>query len=203
MLKKFRDWLTSGSTTIPILENGPQLKLSQRTQLSKTHLVLDDGNVLELAVGRDKDVETMLAVQRACYNGETPWNEAALHHELKRNTNALYIVIKRFSEPIGFIGAWLVEKEAHITNVAVVPSFQKKGIASWMIRELERISTFEGMDILSLEVRVSNEKAQRLYRELGFKEGRIKKYYYSSDHEDALEMSKKLVRNEGAGFEEV
>lgn len=203
MLKKFRDWLINGSTTIPILENEPHLKLSQRTKLSQTHLVLGDGNVLELAVGRDKDVETLLAVQKACYNGEMPWNAAALHHELKRNTNALYIVIKRFSEPIGFIGAWLVEKEAHITNVAVVPSFQKKGIASWMIRELERISTLEGMDILSLEVRVSNEKAQRLYRELGFKDGRIKKYYYSSDHEDALEMSKKLERNEGAGFEEI
>lgn len=188
---------------MPVLENGQQVKLSQRTQLSQSHLVLDDGDVLEVSVGRDEDVETLLAVQTACYNGETPWNAAALHHELKRNTNALYVVIRRFSEPVGFIGAWLVEKEAHITNVAVVPSFQKKGIASWMIQELERISILEGMDILSLEVRVSNEKAQRLYRELGFNDGRIKKYYYSSDHEDALEMSKKLGRNEAAGFEEI
>ena len=203
MLKKFRGWLTSGSTTIPVLENGQQLKLSQRTKLSQSHFVLDDGNVLEPIVGSDKDVEALLAVQKACYNGETPWNAAALHHELKRNTNALYIVIRRFSEPVGFIGAWLVEKEAHITNVAVIPSFQKKGVASWMIRELERISVHEGMDILSLEVRMSNVKAQRLYRELGFKDGKIKKFYYSSDHEDALEMSKKLVRNEGARFESV
>ena len=64
MLKKFRDWLTSGSTTIPVLENGQQLKLSQRTKLSQSHFVLDDGNVLEPIVGSDKDVEALLAVQR-------------------------------------------------------------------------------------------------------------------------------------------
>ncbi|MFL2133431.1 ribosomal protein S18-alanine N-acetyltransferase [Desemzia sp. FAM 24101] len=201
MLKKFRDWLTSGVSTVSISETIPKTKVSHRIQLSQSHLILGDGAMFETAIGEDRDVETLLAIQTACYNGETPWNASALHHELKRNTNALYIVIRQISKPVAFIGAWLVEKEAHITNVAVVPEFQRKGIATWMIQELERISAAEGMEVLSLEVRVSNEKAQRLYHQLGFSEGKVKKFYYSNDHEDALEMSKQLVKSEVASLE--
>lgn len=201
MLKKFRDWLTNEISTVSISETIPKNKISQRTQLSQSHIILDDGSMFETAIGKDEDVETLLAIQTACYDGETPWNASALHHELKRNTNALYIIIRQFTKPVAFIGAWLVEKEAHITNIAVIPEFQQKGLATWMIEELERISTREEMGILSLEVRVSNTKAQRLYRQLGFIDGKVKRFYYSNDHEDALEMSKQLVRSEVVNFE--
>lgn len=201
MLKKFRDWLTSGVDAVSISETVPKKKVSQRVHLGQSHLILDDGSMFEITIGEDEDTETLLSIQTACYNGETPWNASALHHELKRNTNALYIVVRQLTKPVAFIGAWLVEKEAHITNVAVVPEFQQKGIATWLIQELERISIIEDMRILSLEVRVSNTKAQRLYHQLGFEEGKVKRFYYSNDHEDALEMSKQLVKSEVASFE--
>ena len=50
------------------------------------------------------------------------------------------------------------------------------------------------MKKLSLEVRVSNKQAQKLYLKLGFKKLEIKKGYYAGDHEDALEMSLSLLR---------
>lgn len=201
MLKKFRDWLTSGVDAVSISETIPKKKISQRVHLSQSHLFLDDDSMFEITIGEDQDTETLLAIQTACYNGKTPWNASALHHELKRNTNALYIVVRQLAKPVGFIGAWLVEKEAHITNLAVVPEFQQKGIATWLIQELERISIMEDMNLLSLEVRVSNTKAQRLYHQLEFKEGKVKRFYYSNNKEDALEMSKQLVKSEVPSFE--
>lgn len=192
MLKKFREWLINDGSTSLSQTPIPQ-KLSQRVQLSQSHLIQDDGTFFEATIGTIDDTDALLAVQRACYHGETPWDAAALYHELKRNTNAFYIVIRQMERPVGFIGAWLVEKEAHITNVAVVPKFQQHGIATWMINELERVSIEQGMEVLSLEVRMSNAKAQRLYRKLGFKDGKIKRFYYSNDHEDALEMSLDLT----------
>lgn len=201
MLKKFRDWLTSGVDAVSISETIPKKKISQRVHLSQSHLFLDDDSMFEITIGEDQDTETLLAIQTACYNGKTPWNASALHHELKRNTNALYIVVRQLAKPVGFIGAWLVEKEAHITNLAVVPEFQQKGIATWLIQELERISITEDMNLLSLEVRVSNTKAQRLYHQLEFKEGKVKRFYYSNNQEDALEMSKQLVKSEVPSFE--
>lgn len=189
MLKKFREWLTNEGNTASVSKVAIPQKLSQRVRLSQSHFIQDDGTLFEATIGNDADTRALLTIQKACYNGETPWDASALHHELKRNTNALYIVVRQMETPVGFIGAWLVEKEAHITNIAVVPRYQQLGIATWMIRELERLSLEQGMEILSLEVRVSNEKAQRLYRKLGFKDGKVKRFYYSNDHEDALEMS--------------
>lgn len=187
MLRKFKEWLTNENSTLT--DSPTPNKVSQRVRLSQSHFLHEDGTLFEAKIGTDEDTSTLLTIQKACYDGETPWDAAALHHELKRNTNAFYIVIRQLERPVAFIGAWLVEKEAHITNVAVVPQFQRKGIATWLINELSRISAEQGMDVLSLEVRTSNEKAQHLYHNLGFTDGNIKRFYYSNNHEDALEMS--------------
>lgn len=192
MLRKFKEWLTNENSTLSVSPTQIPQKVSQRVRLSQSHILHEDGTLFEANIGTDEDTTALLTVQKACYNGETPWDAAALHHELKRNTNAFYIVIRQLERPVAFIGAWLVEKEAHITNVAVVPQFQRKGIATWLINELSHISADQGMDILSLEVRISNEKAQHLYRKLGFADGKIKRFYYSNNHEDALEMSLSL-----------
>lgn len=195
MLKKFKEWLIgevpSGSSAV-----AANKRLAERVELSESQLLIAEKHLLQVLVASHEHVQDMLTIQAKCYNGKTPWNAAALQHELKRNTRAFYILLKHETLPVAFIGAWLVEGEAHITNVAVIPDYQGMGIATWLIHELERLSILEQMKVLSLEVRVSNEKAKRLYRKLGFVDGQIKRGYYSSNLEDALEMSKPLVRVE-------
>ncbi len=43
-------------------------------------------------------------------------------------------------------------------------------------------------DKVTLEVRVSNTRAQKLYRDIGFIDNGLKKDYYYNDREDALNM---------------
>jgi ribosomal-protein-alanine N-acetyltransferase len=45
-----------------------------------------------------------------------------------------------------------------------------------------------GAHSMTLEVRVSNEIAQKLYRKFGFLNGGIRKRYYTDNYEDALVM---------------
>ncbi|MDN6625728.1 MAG: ribosomal protein S18-alanine N-acetyltransferase [Pisciglobus halotolerans] len=194
MLKKFKEWLTNelidGSFT-----TRDHSRLADRVKLNREQIELTDGSILRASLALKEAVQPMLLIQAKCYNGEIPWNASALHYEVEKNPNAVYIIVKEDWLPVGFIGAWLIEGEAHITNVAIIPDYQRLGIATWLIGEIEEISRQEKMNVLSLEVRVSNKKAQQLYDKLGFKQGRIKKGYYSSNHEDALEMSKKIKQD--------
>jgi ribosomal-protein-alanine N-acetyltransferase len=82
--------------------------------------------------------------------------------------------------------------DAHITNIAIIPDYQGKGIGSFLIGEMERYARKNKCDRLTLEVRLGNRDAQRLYRTLGFVSQAIKTAYYTEGNEDALDMVKFL-----------
>ncbi|MER2173062.1 MAG: ribosomal protein S18-alanine N-acetyltransferase [Carnobacterium sp.] len=192
MLKKFKQWFINEEVITLTNQMDSNKKLAKRAQLENRTFQLDDGSLLHTSIGSEADISAILKIETLCYNGKTPWNKKALEHEIKTNTRSIYLIVRKSNQAIGFIGAWLVDEEAHVTNVAVIPAHQKQGIATFLISELQTISQYEGMKKMSLEVRVSNENAQRLYSKLGFKKGKIKKAYYTGDREDALEMSKPL-----------
>ncbi|MER2226167.1 MAG: ribosomal protein S18-alanine N-acetyltransferase [Carnobacterium sp.] len=192
MLKKFKQWFINEDVITLTNQMGSNKKLAKRAQLENKIFQLDDGSLLQASIGSETDISDILKIETLCYNGKTPWNKKALEHEIKTNTRSIYLIVRKSNQAIGFIGAWLVDEEAHVTNVAVIPAHQKQGIATFLISELQTISQHEGMKRMSLEVRVSNETAQRLYSKIGFEKGKIKKAYYTGDREDALEMSKPL-----------
>ena len=89
---------------------------------------------------------------------------------------------------VGFCGVWLVIDAAQITNVAVVESVRGQGVGEGLMREAMHIAKEANLDVMSLEVRISNAVAQNLYRKLGFQDGGIRKGYYTDNQEDALVM---------------
>jgi ribosomal-protein-alanine N-acetyltransferase len=89
---------------------------------------------------------------------------------------------------IGYAGLWLMTDEAHITTIAVDPDFQGNGIGELLVLALIDRAKQIGARWLTLEVRVSNEVAQRLYEKYTFKEMGIRRRYYSDNGEDALVM---------------
>jgi [ribosomal protein S18]-alanine N-acetyltransferase len=89
---------------------------------------------------------------------------------------------------VGYAGLWLMTDEAHITTIAVDPDFQGNGIGELLLVSLIDRAQQIGGRWLTLEVRVSNDVAQRLYEKYTFKEMGIRRRYYSDNGEDALVM---------------
>jgi ribosomal-protein-alanine N-acetyltransferase len=89
---------------------------------------------------------------------------------------------------VGYAGLWLMVDEAHITTIAVHPRFQGRGIGELLLLGLTDHAIGIGAKWLTLEVRISNEVAQALYRKYTFKEMGVRKGYYSDNREDALVM---------------
>ncbi len=132
------------------------------------------------------DVDAVYAIELATF--PTPWTLDSFHYEMRENQYAHYIVAEDETEIIGFCGMWLVIDAAQITNVAVVESARGKGIGEALMKEAIRVAREAEMEVMSLEVRVTNVVAQNLYRKLGFQNGGIRKGYYTDNGEDALVM---------------
>lgn len=133
------------------------------------------------------DVKAVHAIELATF--PTPWTLDSFYYEMTENQYAHYLIAENEAgEIIGFCGVWLVIDAAQITNVAVVDSVRGQGIGEGLMREAMRVAKEANMDVMSLEVRVTNTVAQNLYRKLGFQDGGIRKGYYTDNQEDALVM---------------
>lgn len=79
-----------------------------------------------------------------------------------------------------------------MTNIAVDPAYQHMGLGRFLMQFMIGRAIDYGSQKITLEVRTNNEIAKRLYHSLGFQDGRIKKGYYVSNHDDALDMYREL-----------
>ena len=73
-------------------------------------------------------------------------------------------------------------------NVAVHPDHLRRGVASQLLERLFELTRDDERRGYTLEVRVSNEAAIRLYEQLGFEARGIRRGYYTDNREDALIM---------------
>ena len=89
----------------------------------------------------------------------------------------------------GYVGLWFQGNEAHITEIAVREELRGNGIGELLLIGSVRAAMERGSTVLTLEARVSNFIAQRLYEKYGFKEVGIRKNYYSDNREDAVIMT--------------
>lgn len=133
------------------------------------------------------DVEAVYAIEQATF--QVPWTLDSFYYEITENQFSHYLVAEDDQQRIiGFCGIWLVIDAAQITNVAVVDAVRGQGIGEGLMREAMHIAKVANMDVMSLEVRVTNSVAQNLYRKLGFQDGGIRKNYYTDNQENALVM---------------
>ena len=83
---------------------------------------------------------------------------------------------------------WILYDEAHVTTIGVEPSFRGRGLGELLLVAMFDEALRRAANWLTLEVRVSNEPAQTLYRKYGFAVQGTRKRYYSDNNEDALIM---------------
>jgi ribosomal-protein-alanine N-acetyltransferase len=128
------------------------------------------------------DIAAVHEIERLSF--ATPWPAYAFEQELTSNRLARYGVTV-----VGFGGLWLMVDEAHITTFGVHPEYRRMGVGRRMLVALLDLAVELRAARVTLEVRASNEAAQRLYGELGFEIAGRRVAYYSDDGEDALVMT--------------
>jgi [ribosomal protein S18]-alanine N-acetyltransferase len=97
------------------------------------------------------------------------------------------------AKPVGFLVAWHVVDELHVLNVATSSDARRRGIGSRLVREALAYAAANGVRLVLLEVRRSNEAAIRLYEKHAFVVSGVRERYYSDNDEDALEMRLELA----------
>ncbi len=119
------------------------------------------------------------------------WSLAAFLKELA-NESAYYYVGCNAQEIVGYVGAWVLKQELHITNLAVAPDYRRRGVATQFLQLMYAKASKENLNKVTLEVRVSNKSAQRLYIKEGFIKVKRKLNYYQDNGEDAVVMWKQV-----------
>ena len=136
---------------------------------------------------RQEHVAQVAALEKLCFRD--PWSENSVASELN-NPLSLWLVALDGERLAGYVGSQTVMDESDMMNLAVHPDYRCQGIGSRLVDELIKELKKKGSQRLTLEVRVSNEPAKRLYDELGFSEIAVRKRYYSHPKEDALILRK-------------
>ncbi len=136
---------------------------------------------------RVEDLPVVHAIERASFNA--PWPADAYRSELESNRLAHYLVARVDDAIVGYGGMWLMVDEAHITTFAIHPVWRRQGIGERLLLAFLDLAGDRGAREATLEVRLSNLPARRLYEKYGFKPVGLRPRYYSDDHEDALIMT--------------
>jgi ribosomal-protein-alanine N-acetyltransferase len=140
---------------------------------------------VEIRVLELDDVTAIEAIEQKAY--PTPWSRSMFASEIAKPTS---ICLGAFEgrELVGYVINSRYVDAWHVMNVAVDPEHQRRGVASALLERLFELTRNDERRGYTLEVRVSNEDAIRLYEKLGFESRGVRRGYYTDNREDALIM---------------
>lgn len=144
--------------------------------------------MVEIIAMKEEHIDDVLAVEETCFH--IPWTRVDFQREINENKMAIYRVAVVDGKIVGYAGMWHVVNEGQITNVAVLPEYRRYGIGNAMMEEFIKIAQDYEMIGITLEVKISNFPAQKLYTKFGFKPEGFRKNYYKDTNEDAIIMWK-------------
>ena len=136
---------------------------------------------------RPSDLDAVERIERGSY--PTPWSRSMFAGELaKPSSISLGAFDPETHELLGFLIISRYVDAWHVMNLAVAPRHRRKRIAAALLQRLFEATAGEGRRGYTLEVRVSNDVAIKLYEEAGFKARGVRRGYYTDNREDALIM---------------
>jgi ribosomal-protein-alanine N-acetyltransferase len=143
-----------------------------------------------------QDLDAVEEIERASY--PTPWSRAMFVAELRKPSS---LALGAFTAEELLVGYAFISRYVdawHVMNVAVQPGHRRRGIAKALLERVFEVTATDTRRGYTLEVRVSNVDAIRLYERLGFESRGIRRAYYTDNREDALVMWKEPAPSDGA-----
>lgn len=151
---------------------------------SAPEATLDD----EIVIGpmKRRHIRAVHRIEQKVY--PRPWSTSLFMSELGAGPSRVYVVARHRSTVIGYGGLMIVADDGHITTIAVDPRWHRHKVGTRILHTLATAAIDAGASALTLEVRVGNQPAQRLYQAFGFAPAGVRKGYYQETNEDALIM---------------
>ena len=132
------------------------------------------------------DVRAVLSIDDEVY--PQSWSPSFLRQQLSSPQTRVNRVAELSGRLVGHAGLMVVADEGHVTTVAVHPTVQGSGVGTRLMVDLCLAAVKRRLTSMTLEVRVSNQRARELYRRFGFVPVGVRANYYSDTGEDALIM---------------
>lgn len=120
------------------------------------------------------------------------WSEKAILDTL-RNPKTICLVAEKIGKIVGYCIVYTADDEADIARIAVLKESRRFGVASELIHALDVICWENQIQIIMLDVRVSNDDARAFYEKHGFTQDGIRENYYKNPIEDAILMSRAVI----------
>ena len=127
-------------------------------------------------------IAAIAAIEQACF--ADPWSADALAEELD-NPPAVFLAAVEGETVLGYVGMHHVVDEGFITNVAVAPAARRCGVARALLAALAAYGAAHNLYRITLEVRVGNTPARKLYEGEGYRLDGVRPKFYSHPTEDA------------------
>lgn len=144
-----------------------------------------------------RDVTDLLEIEQSQF--PEPWTRGMLLDEIANVATRRYTVAVAGRSVVGYLGVMFVMEELHVNTIGVRPGHEGRGIATSLLDDAWDDARERGIARATLEVAVTNTRAQHLYYRYGFKPVGVRKNYYERTHEDALVLWADLpVSDEGS-----
>ena len=134
------------------------------------------------------DVEEVSRIEQETFS--MPWQPQDFL-EMVEADYAYYYVAEEDGEIAGCCGIRNMAGEGEITNEEDKKKFRRRGIGRALMEYMLKEAELLGMESATLEVRISNTPAIRLYESLGFQGEGVRPNFYEKPKEDALIMWKR------------
>lgn len=132
------------------------------------------------------DLEQVMEIEPVAF-GSHHWTKQSFMNELLNPSGYYYAAREAETERVlGYSGFWLIGEEAHITTLAVHPDYRRLYVGERLLINDIIQSRKVGADWVTLEVRISNDSAQRLYGKYSFRSLGVRRNYYQDNDEDAM-----------------
>lgn len=142
---------------------------------------------------REVDLDEVMNIELASFR--SPWSRPVFVEELQRPWAFLDIVRSTGNgQVLAFCNYWRVADEVHLLKVATLPDARGLGLGARLLAHVIDFARRNDCRLITLEVRRSNEIAQRLYRRFAFRSVGVRPNYYADDNEDAIVMILEIDR---------
>lgn len=133
------------------------------------------------------DLDKILEIENESFI--KPFKKENFLYELNENPFSRFYKLVIDNEIIGYLLLYVTFDSSSIVQIAIKKDKRNQGFAGFLLQNVEKLLIKEEVSFITLEVRVSNIPARKLYKKLGYEEINIKKGYYE-DGEDAIYMVK-------------